>query len=44
MKTTPTKSVHKDSARLTEQQFKAVQKAARAKKMNVAEYIRACVL
>ena len=44
MKTTPTPLVHKVSARLTEKQFKAVQKAAKANKMNVAEYIRACVL
>ncbi len=34
----------KISARLTEKQRKAVEKNAKANKMSIAEYIRACVL
>jgi predicted HicB family RNase H-like nuclease len=34
----------KIGARLTEKQYKAVAKNARASKMSIADYIRACVL
>lgn len=34
----------KVSARLTEKQYKAVAKNAKASKMTIADYIRACVL
>jgi uncharacterized protein (DUF1778 family) len=44
MKATSNTYVHKISARLTEKQLKAVQKAAKQNKMNVAEYVRACIL
>jgi predicted DNA binding CopG/RHH family protein len=44
MKTTTETYVHKASVRLTEKQMKAVKKNAKASKMNIAEYIRACIL
>jgi hypothetical protein len=34
----------KISVRLNEKQLKVVQKAAKAHKMNLAEYVRACIL
>jgi len=34
----------KISARLTDKQYKMLTKNAKANKMNIAEYIRACVL
>ena len=34
----------KVSVRLNDKQLKTVQKAAKQHKMNVAEYIRACIL
>lgn len=34
----------KISARLTEKQYKVIAKNAKANKMNIAEYVRACVL
>jgi predicted HicB family RNase H-like nuclease len=43
MKATETLS-KKVSARLTEKQMKLVTKNAKASKMSVAEYIRACIL
>jgi hypothetical protein len=44
MSTTKTPYSHKVSARLTDKQLKAVQRAAKTNKMTVAEYIRACIL
>jgi predicted HicB family RNase H-like nuclease len=44
MNTTKTSYSHKVSARLTDKQLKAVQKAAKTNKMSIAEYIRACIL
>jgi hypothetical protein len=44
MKATTETYVHKASVRLTEKQMKAVKKNAKASKMNIAEYIRACIL
>jgi uncharacterized protein (DUF1778 family) len=43
MKQTETLS-KKVSARLTEKQYKSIIKNAKASKMNVADYIRACIL
>jgi uncharacterized protein (DUF1778 family) len=43
MKTTETLS-KKVSARLTEKQYKAIVKNAKASKMNIADYVRACIL
>ena len=34
----------KISVRLNDKQLKTVQKAAKANKMNLAEYVRACIL
>jgi hypothetical protein len=34
----------KVSARLTEKQYRAVVKNAKASKMNIADYVRACIL
>lgn len=34
----------KITVRVNDKQLKAVQKAAKASKMNVAEYVRACIL
>lgn len=34
----------KISVRLNEKQMKTVQKAAKSNKMNLAEYVRACIL
>jgi predicted DNA binding CopG/RHH family protein len=34
----------KISVRLNDKQLKTVQKAAKAHKMNLAEYVRACIL
>ena len=34
----------KVSARLTEKQYKMILKNAKASKMNIADYIRACIL
>jgi hypothetical protein len=34
----------KVSARLTEKQYKTMVKNAKASKMNLAEYVRACIL
>ena len=44
MKTTTEIYTSKVSARLTEKQMKAVKKNAKASKMSIAEYIRACIL
>lgn len=44
MNTAKTPYAHKVSARLTDKQLKAVQKAAKSNKMSIAEYIRACIL
>ena len=44
MNTTKTPYSHKATVRLTDKQLKSVKKAAKANKMNVAEYIRACIL
>lgn len=44
MKTTTEVYAHKASVRLTDKQMKIVKKNAKANKMNVAEYIRACIL
>lgn len=43
MKATDTLS-KKVSARLTEKQYKMILKNAKASKMNIADYIRACIL
>jgi uncharacterized protein (DUF1778 family) len=43
MKATETLS-KKVSARLTEKQYKAIVKNAKASKMNIADYVRACIL
>jgi hypothetical protein len=43
MKQTETLS-KKVSARLTEKQYKMIAKNAKASKMNIADYIRACIL
>jgi hypothetical protein len=43
MKATDTLS-KKVSARLTEKQYKTIVKNAKASKMNIADYIRACIL
>ena len=44
MKTTTEVYTNKASVRLTEKQMKAVKKNAKASKMSMAEYIRACIL
>ena len=44
MKTNPKLMTKKVSVRLTEKQYKAVMKNAKASKMTVAEYSRACML
>ena len=44
MNTTKTPYSHKASVRLTDKQLKTVKKSAKANKMSVAEYIRACIL
>jgi uncharacterized protein (DUF1778 family) len=43
MKATETLS-KKVSARLTEKQYKIIVKNAKASKMNIADYVRACIL
>ena len=43
MKQTETLS-KKVSARLTEKQYKMIAKNAKASKMNISDYIRACIL
>lgn len=40
----PTPMNTKISVRLNDKQLKTVQKAAKAHKMNLAEYVRACIL
>jgi hypothetical protein len=44
MKTQPTPMHNKISVRLNDKQLKSLQKNAKQHKMNIAEYIRACVL
>lgn len=44
MKTNPELMTKKVSVRLTEKQYKAVMKNAKANKMTIAEYSRACML
>lgn len=44
MKTQPAPMRTKVTVRLNEKQLKTVQKAAKQNKMNVAEYVRACIL
>jgi predicted DNA binding CopG/RHH family protein len=44
MKQTTQTMQHKTTVRFTDKQLKIVKKAAKAHNMNVAEYIRACIL
>jgi predicted DNA binding CopG/RHH family protein len=44
MKTQPTAMHSKVTVRLTERQLKTLQKTAKQHKMNVAEYVRACII
>jgi len=44
MKANPELMTKKVSVRLTEKQYKAVMKNAKASKMSIAEYSRACML
>jgi predicted DNA binding CopG/RHH family protein len=44
MKTQPTAMHTKITVRMTDKQLKSLQKTAKQHNMNVAEYVRACVL